>query len=140
MEKLLLAVDGSESSKRATEYVCKLFANGAPLEIHLLNVQETLLVRVAVKFSEEEREKIYKDNSDSDFVQTISLLNEKKIPYLLHYAQGAIAPTISQVADQLACDRIVMGTRGRNALVGALLGSITHKVIYYSNVPVTLVK
>lgn len=140
MEKILLAVDGSGRSKRAAEYVCKLSATGSPLEIHLLNVQEPLVERIAVKFSSEEREKLSRDNSDADFAQIIPLLKAQETTYSLHYAQGAIAPTIAQIAEQLGCDRIVMGTRGRSSLAGALFGSIAHKVIHHSNIPVTLVK
>ena len=57
-----------------------------------------------------------------------------------HVEQGEIAPTIARLAQELTCDQIVMGTRGRSALGDLILGSVAVKVLHLAKVPVTLVK
>ena len=38
------------------------------------------------------------------------------------------------------CDQIIMGSHGRTALGGLLLGSVAMKVLHLTDIPVTLVK
>jgi nucleotide-binding universal stress UspA family protein len=49
---------------------------------------------------------------------------------------------IGQLGDEIAacCDAIVMGTRGRGAVTGLLLGSVATRVVHVTKLPVTLVK
>ena len=51
-----------------------------------------------------------------------------------------IAQTIANHARQLGCDQIIMGSQGRGALAGLLLGSVATKVIDLTQIPVTIVK
>ncbi|TNF31808.1 MAG: universal stress protein [Deltaproteobacteria bacterium] len=53
---------------------------------------------------------------------------------------GTPASRIVEVAHAHSASLIVMGTRGRSALSGILLGSNAHRVVQLSRVPVTLVK
>jgi nucleotide-binding universal stress UspA family protein len=140
MEKILLSVDSSLSSLHAAEYLAKIFAAGNRLEIHLLNVQEPMLEHIATRFSEVERNKMYRENSEAEIKAVREFLMMNNIPSAIHFAQGAVGPIIAQKAKELGCDRIVMGTRGHAALLGMVLGSIAQKVIHFSDVPVTLVK
>jgi len=53
---------------------------------------------------------------------------------------GTPANRIVEVAHERDARMIVMGSRGRGALSGILLGSTAHRVVHLSRVPVTLVK
>ena len=53
---------------------------------------------------------------------------------------GDAAEEIVALATELHNDQIVMGTHGRGALQGLLMGSTTTKVIHLAKVPVLLVK
>lgn len=53
---------------------------------------------------------------------------------------GTPASRIVEVAREQRAKMIVMGTRGRSALSGILLGSNANRVVHLSTVPVTLVK
>jgi nucleotide-binding universal stress UspA family protein len=54
--------------------------------------------------------------------------------------EGLPATEIVRVAGDRAVDQIVMGTHGRNALGGLLLGSVAQRVVHLAKVPVLLVK
>jgi nucleotide-binding universal stress UspA family protein len=49
------------------------------------------------------------------------------------------AQTIVDMARQLHCNLIVLGTHGRSGVVRALIGSVAEGVARHSNVPVLLV-
>lgn len=46
----------------------------------------------------------------------------------------------SKPAEDMKCDLIVMGSRGRSDIEGLLLGSVTHKVLTLATVPVLVVR
>lgn len=58
MHKILMAVDGSEHSERAVQYLIGLIQNGGLLagnaEVHLLNVQPLLPTRILQSLDREE--------------------------------------------------------------------------------------
>lgn len=51
-------------------------------------------------------------------------------------AVGKPAEEIIRLADQEGCDLIAMSTHGRNLLARGILGSVTHKVVHASHLPV----
>ena len=52
---------------------------------------------------------------------------------------GDVAAIVSGIADGLEAGLIVCGSRGRGAAAGAVLGSVSHDLIRYANVPVVIV-
>jgi nucleotide-binding universal stress UspA family protein len=54
--------------------------------------------------------------------------------------EGSAADAIVQVARRRAVDLIIVGSRGRGAIAGALLGSVSGQVVYRADRPVLVVK
>jgi len=54
--------------------------------------------------------------------------------------EGDPVDEILSVADNRGVDVIVMGSRGRGAVAGALLGSVSSAVVQHANVPVLIAK
>jgi nucleotide-binding universal stress UspA family protein len=59
---------------------------------------------------------------------------------LVEVLEGPPADAILNVAQVRECDLIVMGSRGRGALAGLLLGSVSHRVVAHARMPVMVVR
>jgi len=139
--KMLLPVDGSEGSARAARHVAGIAAMVKDLEVHLVNVQplgDDWMVRRTIK--PEELAKMEKEWGESAIAPARKILKAAGVACVEHIEQGEIAPTVARLAQELTCDQIVMGTRGRSALGDLVLGSVAIKVLHLAKVPVTLVK
>jgi len=71
-----------------------------------------------------------------------SEMSESGIKTTLHmpFANvGAVADCVSRIASDNDVDLIIVGTRGRSALVGAVLGSVTQSLLHVSPCPVLAV-
>ena len=139
--KILLPVDGSEGSARAAHHVAGIAAMVKDLEVHLINVQplgDDWMVRRTIK--PEELAKMEREWGESAIAPARKILKAAGVACVEHIEQGEIAPTVARLAQELTCDQIVMGTRGRSALGDLVLGSVAIKVLHLAKVPVTLVK
>ena len=139
--KILLPADGSQSASQAARHVAGIAAMVPNLEVHLLNVQppgDDWMVRRMVK--PEELVTMEKEWGDSAFAPIREILKAAGVSATEHIVQGEVAETIARVASELGCDQIIMGSHGRTALGGFLLGSVVAKVLHLADQPVTLVK
>lgn len=142
MHTILLPFDGSDASKRAIQFVADTYATHAAVKVHVLNVYEypmyfTDYVNGAtVQLMSDSLRMV----SEKIVLDAAIPLQRLSIPHQLHTRQGLVAQVIAEQAEALACQSIVMGTRGMGALTGLLLGSVATRVIHLAKVPVTLVK
>jgi nucleotide-binding universal stress UspA family protein len=144
MHKILVAVDGSEHSERAVRYLIGLIQDGGLLggnvEVHLVNVQPLLPLRISNDMTKDEVDCYYGDNSSRALQTVVELLNREGIAFTSHLLQGNAADAIVACSQLLGCDSIILGSHGNGYLVGIFLGSVAAKVIQLSDVPITLVK
>ncbi len=57
-----------------------------------------------------------------------------------HLESGSIPKAILKIADEQKSDMIVMGSRGLGLFKGALLGSVSQKIVEESKIPVMVIK
>lgn len=126
MYKYLLAIDGSENSSRAAEYVLKTASEHKQVEVHILSVKE-----VAAWFTE---------SVDDNVKRTAELLKPAGVNTSTHIVEGESAQTIVDVANKLGVDQIVLGARGLGRIRGMVMGSVSQKVVQLSTCPVTIIK
>jgi nucleotide-binding universal stress UspA family protein len=141
MQKILVAVDGSECSDRAVSYALHLAESDASTEMHLLNVQPAIRsgdVRMFV--SREMIENYQREEGDKALASAKRMLANNGIPYKAHIAPGNPPEVIADFTKELKCDAIIMGTRGLGSISGMVLGSVATKVLHLVDVPVTIVK
>ncbi|WP_372878066.1 universal stress protein [Pseudomonas sp.] len=143
MRKILLAFDGSDSSKRALQYVLDFVRmHSATLEVHLLNVQHepTLYGEYITEDMISNMRQSLKAAADEALEWPAEQLQAAGITHEEHTAFGNVAEQISLAAKDLQCDTVVMGTRGLGSFTGMLLGAVATRVIHEVAVPVLLVK
>ncbi len=143
MKSVLLPIDGSPCALRAVELILAKrarYSHPEEMAIHLVNVQLPFTVEDIRWASKEQVNEYYQGRSERETREACALLDRAGVGYTRHDLVGEAAEEIAALAETLACDQIVMGTHGRGALQGLLMGSTTTKVIHLAKVPVLLVK
>jgi len=134
---LLVAVDGSESAKKAFEksiYLAQKCSSKIDL-VHVVqcelggdsaNTFEIIdeLKNQATKMLEEYKNQAAKNNISIQIMVT----------------QGDPAKVIIELAKAKSYDLIIMGTRGRTAFQELLIGSVSQKVMHHASCPVMVVR
>ena len=132
-QRILVAVDESESSKRALDEALKLASRqtlAEPIAIHLLHVLDDAL-----------------DLSELIAVGNVALAEAgahvtaagaTASSLMVRSAGTSIASTILREAAAFSADLIVIGTHGLKGLRRAIVGSIAEEVIRDSPLPVLL--
>lgn len=135
MLRVLLPVDGSESSTRAVQMAVQLYQRLAKVEVLLLHVEVADGVPATALGEAGERGAVPAD----PLARAKALLDAAGVPYTIEMRRGYVPPVIAEYANAMRCDAIVMGTRGLGS-TGDVVGSIARQVIALSDLPVTLVK
>ena len=140
--KILLPVDGSACSLRAVDH---LIAHAAWFrevpEIHLLHVHLPIPIgRVQAHVGKETLHAYYMEDAQAQLVDAQSKLDAGGKFHTTHIHVGQPAEVIARMASDLGCDLIVMGTHGRGAVAGMVMGSVANRVLHLTPCPVQLVK
>ncbi|MDO8932502.1 MAG: universal stress protein [Rhodocyclaceae bacterium] len=140
--KILLAIDGSDVSQRALASLIDhvQWFRDRP-EVHLLHVHLPIPVGLAVQHvSQEALDRYYREEGEAVLADARARLEESGFAVTAHIHVGNPADIIVKVADELGCGLICLGTHGRGAVAGAVLGSVATKVLHLARVPVLLAK
>lgn len=137
-KKLLVPVDGSDNADLACRHALGLAKTGGA-EIVLLNCYGELPLTIGG----EARDLIIADSEAEGqriLAPSIKLCGEAGIRYKALVRSGGPGRTIVQVAEQEKCDLIVMGSRGLSDFSGMVMGSVSHRVLRHSAIPVLIVR
>jgi len=141
MKKVLIPVDGSESSLRAVRHLIEMVRGRDEVAVFLINVAEKRESWEVRRFlTNEEITRMQQGEGEDQLHAARELLDAAGVAYSARVEVGAVAETIAEFAHKEGCDHIVMGARGLGAIAGLLLGSVATKVIHLASVPVTVVK
>ncbi|MFM9884215.1 MAG: universal stress protein [Burkholderiales bacterium] len=143
MLKILLAVDGSETALRATRRLIDTvdWFKERP-EVHLVTVHLTVPMagRVSSVLGPDALARYYKEDEEAALKEARTLLKNAGLTTVEHTAVGQPAEEIVRLCTAHHCDMIYMGTHGRGAFGGLILGSTATKLLHLANVPVTLIR
>lgn len=142
MMKLLIAIDGSDHSRRAIEAAARLAKQGVGIDAVLLNVSEgPVYYGELPAFDFESIARSLRQQQQTLLEAALAHARNSGLATLsTQAAEGQPAQEIVRVASEFGVDCIVMGTRGMNALGGLLLGSVAQRVVHLAAMPVMLVK
>lgn len=139
MQKILLPVDGSRNSMHAARHVLREHLQNAALEVHLLNVQPPFSRYIAKFVPRAHRSEYQRAQGEKAVASVRRLLDQANVRYVVHLERGAKSDVIAQMAKQLGCQRIVMGTARKNSLTRMLQDSTTNRVLEATHVPVEVI-
>jgi nucleotide-binding universal stress UspA family protein len=142
MRKIVIATDGSPSALEAVEYGLELAAEqGAqPIVVHVAPATEVLPVAaygmgapVSVPHEPDEH-----DRSSLD--EAVEIAARHGLEARAELLVGDAPHAIVTFADSVDADLIVVGSRGHGAIAGALLGSVSRRVLHEAKRPVLVVR
>ena len=142
MASFLVPIDGSEHAMRAVDYVIeRASASRDPIEVHLLTVQVPLTgVNVKLLVSRDSIEDYYREEGTRILKDSLERLQAAHISVTPHIGVGDAATVIGEYAKDQSAQEIIMGSHGRGAVAGALMGSVAQKVVHGAAVPVVIIK
>jgi len=133
--KILLAVDGSDYTIKAVDFVIThfdLFKNAT--ELHLLHVKSPIPAglasgRVHELLGQTVIDSYYKEEAERILAPAEELLLTAGIPFQSHYRVGEVAEEIRLYASKSMIDMIVIGSHGLGAIRSLVMGSVATKVL-----------
>ena len=135
-ERILLAVDGSETSLRAVPVTAET-AQRFGAEVTVLHVREheySWGSDIDLETPDEATELV------DGIVRQLKDDGVSARPEVRRVVLGLAPQEILSVAEEIDAQLIVMGTRGLTDWAGLLLGSVAHKVVHHATCPVLLVR
>ena len=139
--KILVAVDGSEYSRLAIEFIAsrKTLIKSNP-SIEVLNVRWPLPPHPARVVGMGVVREYYADEAEKALKPARSRLEKVGLTPLVRYTVGRPALEISRTADKGNADLLILGSHGHSALGGMLMGSVTQEVLVRTQRPTLLVR
>ena len=137
-KKILFALDSSEYSDKGLELV-KTLAEDRKVPVVLLNVLLQIPDMVGNPAREDLMAEMHKMSEEMLDIAR-NKLEARGIPVTTVVSQGYPSDEIISVAKSHGCDLIVMGAKGHGNIGGILLGSVSQKVLHYSEVPVLIAR
>ena len=134
ISKILVAVDGSETSSKPAEMAIDLAEKlGADL-IALYIVAPNINFSQAFYFAQENGQKIVDEVKREAVAKKLNVQTEVLMDV------GAVSKAIVEYAENNNANLIVIGTRGISGIKRMLVGSTASEVVKYSHCPVMVVK
>jgi nucleotide-binding universal stress UspA family protein len=139
MQQILIAIDGSPSSREAIEVGLEFAKEqGADVTfVHVTDPNEFQGGRPGMH-AIAHREVI--DDSEFALNEAGDAAEAAGVSHALERISGETVESIVALADEKNADLIVIGSRGRGAVTSALLGSISLGVLRHAGRPVLVVK
>ena len=135
---ILLAVDGSENSLRATDEAIKIASLSNKCVIEVVIVVDFLQSKNEVIHAHGKEELELKRRKKLLPIEEKLKLNN--ISYNLKMLHGEPGPIIVDYANKENFELVIVGSRGLNSLQEMVLGSVSHKILKRVLCPVLIVK
>jgi nucleotide-binding universal stress UspA family protein len=134
-DRIVIAVDGSDESKRAARRGLSL-AGAFDADVTALTVVERKTLRLTD--TSEERARL-RERGEGILAEVEEIASEFGRPVGTELIEGRPAVRIGEYADEHGADLLVLGRRGTTGLGRRLLGGVTERVLRRSDVPVLVV-
>lgn len=139
-EKILVAVDGSDNSKRALAKA-KQHSELVGGEITILTVVDPISIGI-FRYSELSQQDydMLKGVGESVLAESLEKINKNSDEVRTILKKGSPADEILKEVEDGNYDLIVMGCRGFSAFSKSILGSVSQKILNHTDTDVLIVK
>ncbi|MBD3159220.1 MAG: universal stress protein [Candidatus Lokiarchaeota archaeon] len=140
IDRILVAVDGSEHSDKAVKYACSIGPN-MNAEVILLHVVPMLVSATPYHDTVSDQPFLALQKVGEDILTKAKNLASNldcEVTDLIDH--GDPASRIIEIAEEKNADLIIMGSRGLSGLKRLFVGSISDKVTNHAKCPVMLVR
>jgi len=139
--KILIAVDGSDYTKRMLAYLAAHDEWFGPKHSYTI-IHGVLAVphRAAAFVGQKVVQEYYDSDAETVFRPIRAFFAQQGIEAKFVHTVGHVAESIAELAEEGKFDLVVMGSRGNSDVVNLVLGSVTTKVLAKCSVPVLLIR
>lgn len=139
--KILVAVDGSDYSRKAIEFVAsrETLIQSNP-DVLVLNVRWPLRASPARIVGMAIVREYYEEEAERALRPARRRLQKAGLSATVRFVVGRPASEISAAAEKDKVDLLVLGSHGHSALGGLLLGSVTNEVLARTTRPMLIVR
>jgi len=142
-KKILVPLDGSTFAESALEHVRKVAREGEVEKVFLIRVLEPIIIDVkdyiGADRARETEEKLEADAKKYLEKTKAVLRKEDMHAEMKMVVDGEPTAKILEFAQQEKVDLIIMSTHGKSAFFHWIFGSVAHKVLANSPIPILLV-
>jgi len=139
--KILLAVDGSEYTKKMLAYLTTHESLISPdNSFTIFTAQPQLPPRARAAVGKEIVDKYHSEEAEKIVGPVSKFLARHGIEAKSQWKVGHAGETIAKAAESGKYDLVVMGSHGHSALGNLVLGSVATQVLAHCSVPVLLVR
>jgi len=141
-KRILIATDGSDKSRKASEEGVEL-AKAIGASVIVINVVNEVVVASAVRQLGSDRKEVEEKLTVAgkkavDEIKKMAEAAGVKADTILRI--GVPANTVIDVSGAEKADLIVMGSHGESGASKLLIGSVVQKVLYWATIPVLVVR
>lgn len=139
--KVLVAVDGSNFTKHAVNYLLEHFDMvGRASSVTLINVHSPIPPHAAAHLGRDTVQQYYRDESEKVMKGPRNVLKKAGVTVAEVMKVGDPGDEISDVATKGKFDLVIMGSHGRGLFKNLVLGSVATKVLAGCKVPVLVIR
>jgi len=139
INKILIATDGSEYTKKAVDHGIELANNNGAKIIAFYVIDTRAYASIPLSAPMEYAYSILRQEGDMALKYVAERAEAAGLEVEGIIAQGHPAEEIIKYAEENSIDLIVMGTLGKSGLDRFLMGSIADQVIRHSKIPIIAV-
>jgi nucleotide-binding universal stress UspA family protein len=133
---IVLGHDGSEGARRALAVAVELARSASGARLVIAYVEQEIVGKGAAPMpvTADEIERDIRGEAEALAAEGLDATVDVHRAVL-----GGPARSILHIAHEAGADLIVVGTRGRSVVAGLLVGSVAHRLLHISDLPVLVV-
>lgn len=139
--KILLAVDGSDYTRKMLDYVCthrELFDTSH--EFVLFHATPALPPHAKASVGSATADDYYRDEAQKVLEPAAAALHARGITARSEWRSGPAGETIGRFADQGGFDMLIMGSHGHGTIARLVMGSVSSEVLSQCRTPMLLIR